>query len=178
MPTPVYDVDDYSPDNIHGDCLSFTLAEELRWRIDRPDIPRLSLLPAEKVVLDYCRYSCDVRNGFRMLIDYSRGPETFVRGMAAVRAIGAIEHLHLMEKAKSIMESGGLVFPEPLTELWWDTDEGYYDFPPEVESELDSLDSPLWDIKEDGYLLLLRYVQAHKQALIWRRCPTDDLEKI
>ena len=112
-----------------------------------------------------------------MLIDYSRGPETFVRGMAAVRAIGAIEHLHLMEKAKSIMESGGLEFPEPLPEPWWDTDEGYYDFPPEVESELDSLDSRLWDIKEDGYLLLLRYVQAHKQALICR-CPTDDLEKI
>lgn len=178
MLTPVYEVDDYSPDKIDGERFSFTLAEELRWRIDRPDIPRSSLLPAEKVVLDYCRYSCDVRNGFRMLIDYSRGPETFARGMSALRAIGAIEHFNLMEKAKSMMESGGLAFPEPLPELWWDSDEGYDDFPPEVESELDSLDSPLWKLKEDGYLLLLRFVQAHKQELICRRCPPDNLEQI
>jgi len=169
-----YDVADYSPNKIGSDRTAYTLVQELRWCIWRSSSP---LLPPEKVVRDYCNFDAEMGNGFATLIGYCGGPETFARGLLAVEAISATEHMELMERAKRMMEVGGLEFPDPLPEPWWDPNDGYDNLPPAIESDLNDLDSSYWHLEEDGYLKLLEYIESQQEVLACRKGPAPEADE-
>jgi hypothetical protein len=116
-------------------------------------------------------------NGFATLIGYCGGPETFARGLLAVEAISATEHMELMERAKRMMEVGGLEFPDPLPEPWWDPNDGYDNLPPAIESDLNDLDSSYWHLEEDGYLKLLEYIESQQEVLACRKGPAPEADE-
>lgn len=174
MPTPLYDVTDHSPDKITGERPAFVLVDELRWRIDRPDCPRSGWLPAEKVVMDYSNFETDMRNDFDCLIGYGRGPENFTRGLLALRAISATEQVLIVEQAKCVLEASGLNFPEPLSESWWDSEEGYDDLTDEAVTKLRDLSRQYASGHLSSYLKVLEYVQSQRDELACRLPASSD----
>ncbi len=117
-------------------------------------------------------------NGFTVHLGYCGGPESFARGLNATRAIGAVEHVKIMEEAKAVMERHGLIFPDPLPEPWWDPDNGVgWDIEQAVEANLGDLNGryyqlhPHYKKTKDVYLTLLEYVHSHRDELACRKPP-------
>ena len=173
--SPVYDVSDYFPEKIDPDAKRFpiTLAYELQGHLlGNPSM----LLPAEITVRDFCGFDSANGNGFAVHLAYGGGPDEFIRGLNAARAIGAVEHLKLMEEAKTIIERHGLRFPDPLPEPWWDPDEGIgFGIEALIEADLGDLNGRYYELHphykktKDVYITLLEYVYSHRDELTCRK---------
>jgi hypothetical protein len=112
---PVYDIDQilFAPER-----KSYEIASELNSKID-PDCPESLLLAPELVVRDFEEFSCLEGHDFGNIIGLGNGPEVFLRGLRALKAIGATRLVECMSKMRDFAIQRGVPFPEPLPDPWF-----------------------------------------------------------
>ena len=174
MNPPVYDIHDFAPRSVGSpsNVRSIDLTQRLEQLISmdgttyRPDS---ALLRTEIIFRDAMHFDTSMGNGFANLLGYSDGRENFARALVAVREIGVSRQYELLLQAKKIVESHGLVFPEPVPENWKDGYDIDYDLKMIIDKETSRLSEQYWETfgsdEHDIHHALLRYMNCHASEL-------------
>lgn len=169
---PNYDIDKILESDSTFDIIQ-SLASVSEFDSEHQPIPWSSLLPPEAVCRAYLHFDGLMGNGFASLLEYGGGPEIFIRGHYALESVGAAALLKVTRAAKLIMETHGISFPEDVPQDWWDQEDGIdFDQYPEMDSELEELDSSYWRVgSKDAQLLIVQYIRSNIDILRTRKLP-------
>ncbi len=112
---PVYDIDAIllAPDRRPWD-----MVKELNSNIDSC-CPESLLLEPEIVVRDFEMFSCFMGEDFGYILDCNGGAEIFLRGLRAIRTIGATRLADAMIKIRDFAISRGVALPDPIPDPWF-----------------------------------------------------------
>jgi hypothetical protein len=95
----------------------YEIVRELNAKID-PCCPEALLLAPESAVRDFEEFLCLEGNDFGYIIGLSNGPEVFLRGLRALKIIGAAHLTDCMTKMKDVAIQRGVPFPDPIPDPW------------------------------------------------------------
>ncbi|TLD68534.1 hypothetical protein FEM03_22275 [Phragmitibacter flavus] len=166
---PVYDIDAIL---FAADRKPWDIVKELNSKIDS-SCPESHLLEPESIVRDFEMFSCFEGEDFDYILDCNGGAVIFLRGLRAMRAIGATRLADAMTKIRDFAISRGVALPDPIPDPWFCE----VTIDSNLKCELARLDEELkpYDGLKGGDTsrMLVEYLRRHVEVLRQRKVQNE-----